>query len=172
MIPAIVLVPDPRPPDDADHVREIAVRSLVWLVSAVVAGVVGDVTLAGPADIDLDDVADRVGCKVVVARDEAERLALALAGGQEGRVLVLRAGYHHDATVTDDLDAFLRRSGPEAAALILAAPETLIERMVPGRAPVVGILMPRGRGGAGGFGQLVRRSRRATRLRARATRIL
>ena len=172
MISAVVLVPDLGRSDDADRVREIAVRSLVWLVSAVVAGVVRDVTLAGPADIDLDDVADRVGCKVVSASDEPDRLALAMTGRQDGRVLLLRAGYHHDATVTDDLDAFLRRSAPEAAALILAAPETLIERMVPGCAPVVGILMPRGRVESGDFGQLVRRVGRATRLRSRATRIL
>ena len=171
MISAIVLVPDRRRSDDADHVREVAVRSLAWLVSAVVAGVVGDVTLAGPADVDLADIADRVGCKVVAASDEAERLTLAIADSQHGRVLILRAGYQHDATVIDELDAFLRRSGPETA-LILAAPETLIERILPDRAPVIGILMPHGGAGTGSFDQLVRRSRRATRLRARGTRIV
>ena len=172
MISAIVLVPDLRRSDDVDHVREIAVRSLVWLVSAVVAGVVRQVILVGPADIGLHEIADQAGCEVVAAGNEMERLALAMAGSRDARVLVLRAGYQHDATLTDDLDAFIRRAEPEATALILAAPETLLQRIWPERAPVTGVLLPSGRAAMGDFRQLVRRARGATRLRARASRIL
>ena len=171
LISVIVLVPDLHRSDDADRFREIVARSLVWLVSAVVAGVVRDVTLAGPAGVGLDEIADEAGCKLVEAGGEAEWIDAAVAGGRDARLLVMRAGYHPDATLVGDIDAFIRRAGPEAAALVLATPETLLERILPGRAPVVGVLVPVRRLRAGRFRQLVRRSRNAVRLRARAARM-
>ena len=171
MISVIVLVPDVHRSDDADRFREIVARSLVWLVSAVVAGIVRDVTLAGPATLGLDEIADEAGCKLVEADDEAERIGAAVAGSRDARLLVMRAGYQPDATLTADLDAFLRRAAPDAAALVLAAPETLLERILPGRALVVGVLVPVRRLGEGSFRQLVRRSRGAVRLRVRAVRM-
>ena len=171
MISAIVLVSDPRRSDDVDHVHEIVVRSLVWLVSAVVAGVVRDVTLAGPADIGLAAVADQIGCKVVEADDEAERLVAAAIGSRDARLLVMRSGYQPDVNLTAEIEAFVRRSEPDAAALVLAVPEDALTRLLPGRAPVIGLLVPRAHVEAVDFSRLVRRTRRAARLRARATRI-
>ena len=171
LISVIVLVPDIHRSDDVDRFREIIARSLVWLVSAVVAGVVREVTLAGPSGIGLGAIADGVGCRVVEADGEAERVGAAVAGSRDARLLVMRVGYQPDSNLTADLDAFVSRTGPNAVALILAAPETMLERIVPGRARVVGVLFPAQRIGAGGFSQLVRRSRGAARLRARAARV-
>ncbi len=171
MISAIVLVPDPGRLESADDLGEVVVRSLAWLVSAVVAGLVREVVLAGPPGVGLGDIADRVGCEVFLAGSEAERLDGAVAVCRTARVLVLRAGYQPDAPVGDEINAFIRRAGPDAMALILAAPETMLERLLPGRAPVIGVLTPCGRVGTGGFDRLVRRSKPATRLRTRASRI-
>ena len=171
LISVVVLVPARHRSDDPDRFREIVARSLVWLVSAVVAGVVRDVTLAGPADVGLNEIADEAGCGLVEADDEAERIGAAVPGSRDARLLVMRAGYQPDTTLTAEMDAFIRWAAPDAAALVLAAPETLLERIFPGRAPVVGILVPVRRLGAGRFGRLVRRLKGAVRLRARAVRM-
>ncbi len=169
MISAIVLVPDHRRRTDVGYVREVVVRSLVWLVSAVVSGVVRDVVLAGPAGIGLGDIARQAGCKVVEALTEAERLGRAASDSRDARLLILKVGFQPEANLVEEIDAFVRRAGPEAAALILATPETMLGRISPARASVIGILIPRDRMRAGEFRALVRATKGATRLRARAT---
>ena len=171
MISAIVLVPDLDRSGDPVRAREVAVRSLAWLVAAVVAGVVRDVTLAGPAGIGLGGIADEAGCKVVETNDEVERLRWAVVGSREARLLVLRAGYQPEAALTDEIATFLRRTDADAVAVVLAAPETILDRILPGGASVVAVLVPRGKIGTGAFGRLARRAGKATRFRARATRI-
>lgn len=174
MISAIVLVSDRQSTDDTEHAHEIVVRSLVWLVSAVVAGVVRDVTLAIPPGFGLSEVADQSGCALVEAEDEGARLAAALDAVRGPRLLVLRAGFHIDAKIVEEIDGFVRRRPEEAAALILAAPQTAPQRLMPGRAPVVGLLAPKAACLAAsprGFSRLARSLRGAARLKTRAERI-
>ena len=174
MISAIVLVSDRQTTDDTEHAHEVLVRSLVWLVSAVVAGVVRDVTLAIPPGFGLSEVADQSGCALVEVEDEGARLAAALDAVRGPRLLILRAGYQIDAKITDEIDAFVRRQPEAAAALILSEPETAAQRMIPRRAPVVGVLAQKATCLAAsprGFSHLARSIRGATRLKTRAERI-
>ncbi len=162
MISAIVLAPDGWPADnDVAHSREVVVRSLVWLVTAVCSSVVRDVTLAVPSGLGLSEVADQAGCALVQNEAEGERLANAVSGAKEPRLMVLKAGYQPDPGLVDEIDAFARRYPPDTTALLLAAPATLLQRLFPQRAPAVGILLPRGMAAASrNFDQLARLARR------------
>ena len=173
MISAIVLAPDTPYADDIGHEREIVVRSLVWLVSAVVSGVVRDVTLAVPAGLGLSEVADQAGCELIEADREAGRLALAIEGNRGRRLLILKTGFQPGQGLIEELDSFVRRAPQDAVALVLATPETAFTRLFPDRAPIVGMLIPRSRMGStdGGFAKLARAVRRGTPLRTRAARI-
>lgn len=161
MISAIVFTPDSWPDDDLAHAREIVVRSLVWLVSAVVSSVVRDVTLAVPEGLGLAEVADQSGCMLVEADLEGERLVAAASGTKEPRLIVLKAGYQPDPGLIDEIDIFSRKHPQDKVAVLLAAPATLIEQVFPERAPAVGILLPRGLVvSPKGFDQLARSARR------------
>ena len=174
MISAIVLASETRVGADLAHARETIVRSLVWLVSAVVSGVVRDVTLATPAGLGLSDVADHAGCDLVQADSECERLGTALARSRGALVLVLRGGYQPEAGLVDEIDAFVRRARPDAAALVLASPASALQRLLPDLAPVIGILAPRDQlteTSIASFHRLSRHFRRGTRFRARGIKI-
>ncbi len=110
-------------------------RSLAWLVGAAVAGVVGQVVLAASADLDLASVADAVGSRLVEADDEGGRLRAAAAVVRSDPVLVLLAGYAADATLVEEL-----ARGASVAARLLAEPTTLVQRLFPARAAMVGAL--------------------------------
>ena len=175
MISAIVLASESQSAVDVEHAHEVVVRSLVWLVSAVVAGVVRDVILAVPPGLGLSEVADQSGCALVQAEDEAGRLGIAIADARGPRLLILRAGFQLDNRVSEEIDSFVRREPADAAALILAAPETAIQRVFPGRAPVVGMLLTKPAAGSKppeSFERLARMLRGSARLRTRAARIV
>ena len=173
MISAIVLATEGRKAGDLAQGREIVVRSLVWLVSAVVSGVVRDVTLATPAGLGLADVADHSGCNLVQAESEAICLQQAVAGSRTGRILIVRAGYEPDHRLIEDLESFIRRSPPGSVAFIRAAPETWMQRLWPDRAPVVGLLVPKVRIlDDATFARLRSALQRGTTLRTRAVPIV
>ncbi len=172
MISAVVLAPDMAVETDLAHAREIVVRSLVWLVSAVVSGVVRDVVLAVPEGLGLAEIADQAGCGLVEAATEAERLAGAVALSRETRVLVMRTGYQAEAGLVEDIDSFDRRAPRDAMALVLATAETALQRLVATRAPVVGIIASRDTAAAArGFRRFARAARHGQRLRSRVSRI-
>ena len=175
MISAIVLASEHHSGDDVEHAHEVVVRSLVWLVSAVVASVVRDVVLAVPPGLGLSDVADQSGCELVKADDEPSRLLAAIEAARGPRLLVLRAGYQPDGRLAEEIDAFVRRTPDDATALILAAPETLVQRLFPRQAPAIGALVSRAaclETPPPSFAQFVRGLSRPTRLLTRAVRIL
>ncbi len=170
MITAIVLSPDFRSGDEPAAPRELIVRSLVWLVSAVVSGVVHEVVLAAPDRLDLADIVDQSGCELVQARRERDRLAAAVGISRGERLLVLRGGFEPNPGLVEDLAAFLRRSASSESALVIATPQTLWQRLFPDRAPVVGVLVERrlAAEAAGDFARLAKSARTARRLRSRA----
>ena len=173
MMSAVVLAPDLTAQTDLGHAREITVRSLVWLVSAVVSGVVRDVVLAVPMGLALSEVADQAGCVLVEAENEAHRLSRAITESRDSRVLVVRAGFQPEQGLIDEIDAFLRRAPGAAVALVLAAPETMLQRLYPDRAPIVGVIAPReAAAAASSFTEYARASKRGQRLRGRAARIV
>lgn len=168
MISAIVLG-NGEPPERA---RELAVRSLAWLVSAVVAGVVRDVAAACPSSWPIADVMEHAGCALVTAKAEAERLAAAVALAKCEHVLVLRLGFQPEGPLVAEIDAALPRLMPDGAALLLEAPATALQRLFPDRAPVVGLLLPRGRLAAASFETMTRNARGGLRLRTRLVPVL
>ena len=175
MISAIVLASEHQSGDDVEHAHEVVVRSLVWLVSAVVDGVVRDVVLAVPPGLGLSDVADQSGCMLAKGDDEEARLAAAIAVARGPRLLVVRAGFQPEGPLAAEIDAFVRRKPEDAAALLRAAPESLAQRLAPMSVPAVGAIVSRAACVASppaSFARLVRGLRRPTRLRTRAIRIL
>lgn len=173
MLSAVVLVPEEWPGRDLALEREIVVRSLVWLVSAVVAGVVRDVTLAVPSGLGLSDVADQAGCNLVAAVTETERLGLALEAARESRLILLKAGFQPEEGVIEELEAFERHRRGDVVAALLATPERFLERLFPNKSPAAGLVLSRAGLDATGFGTLARRQRRgAVVLKARARSIV
>ncbi len=141
MTSVIVLVPDDTGRSPARE-SELLVRSLVWLVSAVVSGVVRDVTLAGRAGLDLAEVAEQSGCRVVEAASERERLGRALALSKGPRVLLIHSAYRPAETMVGELDSLTHSLPPDAALRLLAAPATAWQRLRPDAAPLVGLFAP------------------------------
>ena len=169
MISAIILATG----DPPERARELAVRSLAWLVSAVVAGVVRDVTAACPPSWPIDDVMEHAGCSLVRMTSEPESLATAAASAKCQRALVLRLGFQPEGPLVAEVDAMERRLAPDETALLLEAPSRLVERLFPDCAPVVGVMLPRDAlGGAPAFRALVRSGRRGVRLRTRMVPVL
>ena len=134
-------------PDDPERARVAVARSLGWLVSAVVAGVVGDVVIAATPQLELVDIADQVGCELVQAMSEQDRIRGAVARMRRPFVLVMRAGYAPRGPLVEEIDARLREGPPDAGsyppAALLLAPSTLVQRLRPSRAPIVGVLASR-----------------------------
>ena len=140
MLSAVVcLVPPPRGVPLTRPAEQV-VRSLSSLVPACVAGVLRDVTVAGPPGLDLQVVADHAGCALVEAADPAAALAAALAKSRHRHVLVLRAGYAVGDLV-DELDDMLGAS-EVAPRRLQAAADGFAQRLLPALAPVVGLLAP------------------------------
>lgn len=169
MISAIVLATG----DPPERVRELAVRSLAWLVSAVVAGVVRDVIAACPSSWPVADVMEHAGCALVTAEAEAGRLAAAIALARCERVLVLRLGFQPEGPLVAEIDAAQPRLAADAAALLLEAPSSMLQRVFPDLAPVVGLLLPRQHlMGERTYGELARSARGGLRLRTRLVPVL
>jgi hypothetical protein len=171
MLSAVVFTPDAWISEDLAKQREIVVRSLVWLVSAVVAGIVRDVTLAVPAGLGLSEVADQSGCGLVQRDAQADRLSEAARLAREERQIVLMAGFQPDHALIEEIEFLLRDEPERPIGLIRAAPTGSLERLGlrPGR--VIGVLTNRAmiEATGGQFSKLVRAARRQGRwLDARA----
>ena len=148
--------------------REIVVRSLAWLVSAVVAGVVRDVTIAVPTRLDLAEIADRVGCDVVHADTEADRLRGGAEKARSSRLLVVMAGYQPSDQLIQEIDA-RGGSSVDQTAIVLAEPSTSIQRLIPSLAPIIGVLTSKDSVlEASSFADLVRAAKGGVRFSARA----
>lgn len=173
MISAIALVTDSAG-DPPERARETVVRSLAWLVPAVVAGVVRDVVAACPPAWEVEDIMDHAGCALVRAEGEADRLSAAAALVKCARVLVVRIGHQPEGPLAAEMDGFERGAPVEGNALVLLAPSRLSERLFPDRAPAVGLLLDREqlRGAPTSFAQLARHSRNGRRLRTRMVPVL
>ncbi|WP_158807981.1 hypothetical protein [Beijerinckia sp. L45] len=141
MISAIVFVSDAKR-REASRERELLVRSLVWLVSAVVAGIVRDVTLAGPLELGLTDIADQSGCNIVEGEVEAERLRAAILASRGTRLLVLESGFQPMDGIIGELDSVARTIPPDASVRLLATPATTWQRLFPDQAATVGLFAP------------------------------
>ena len=113
-------------------------RSLGALVPAAVAGLVRDVTIAGPAGLDLGLVADHAGCGFVEAAAERDWLAKALPLAKGPDCLVLRAGFVPGTGFIEEL----RDQPAKARGLLRAAPIAWPQRLFPATAPVAAAVAP------------------------------
>lgn len=122
---------------------DVVARSLSWLVSAAVAGLVRDVVLACPPSIDLAGFADQAGCDFIQGATERDRLRDALARLRGDSILILAAGYGGDRSVVDELEVALSHP-PGCGPLRILATSTNGARRLPfRRASTVGLVLPR-----------------------------
>lgn len=171
MISAIVLAPDVLVGEDTVRLAEIVVRSLAWLVSAVVAGVVRDVTLAAPAGLGLGEIADQAGCALVQGDTEGERLSAAVAAAKGPLLLIVLSGFVPQGGLIEEIEDLARHS-EEARAVVCVTPASLTGRLFPDRTRRVGLIARREVcrvPSARGFGALVRAAAPTRVLRSRAT---
>lgn len=169
MISAIVFG-DGEPPQRA---RELAVRSLAWLVSAVVAGVVRDVTASSPPSWPIVDVMEHAGCALLQMSPEAERVRAAAAFAKCERILVLRLGFQPEGPLVAEIGTAHARLELIEPALLLEAPSRFVERLFPDRAPIVGALLPREAvRAAASVKELIHKASGGLRLRTRMVPVL
>ena len=170
MISVVVLVEGPC--RQRDDMLVVTARSLVWLVPAVVAGAVRDVVLATPPHLGIDAVADQVGCELAET-DDSHLLQAGLYRARCEEVLVLRAGHQPQGDLVGEIEIRCRERGLTRPVLLLAAAASLLERVFPNRAPVVGVLTTKQRAAAAAtFTDLVRASGTADRFASRLQPIL
>src|SRR5436305_15262028 len=93
MLTAIVLANSQEKQGLARRAPEEAARTLAFLVSAAVQGLVRDAVLIGEDGAALGYVADYAGCTLVTESEPAKALGEALATARSEDVFLLRAGY-------------------------------------------------------------------------------
>jgi hypothetical protein len=177
MLTAIVLINSQEKQGLARRAPEEAARTLAFLVSAAVQGVVRDAVLIGEDSAALRYVADYAGCTLVGDGDPAKALAEALAAARSDHVLLLRAGYAAEPPLIDEIRDFLEfgRGRGGVSGLVREMPGGLIQRILPGTSPLVGVVAPTSKGRAARAGDLAgmaRRLRPAVTFQAGARRLI
>jgi hypothetical protein len=157
---------------DAD---EVLVRTLASLVAPTIAGIIGDVVIAGAPSRDLETIADHAGCGFVAAEGEDERLRRAIEAARRPQLLILRSGRVPEAGFIEEAEDFLalQKGEPLPPALLRAVPENFFQRLFPSRAPIAGLLASREiclLAPRGGLYELARFTRAKITLRTRARR--
>ena len=117
---------------------EGVVRTLAALVPGAVAGLIGDVTLVGPAGFaDLGHIADHAGCEFYAGGEE-ELLQRGLMAGRRELSLVIRSGYVPGSGFLDELaDLVGRRAGAFRAAVLRERKEGMAGLLTRGRVAAI-----------------------------------
>jgi hypothetical protein len=165
--------PAGRPRGD---LAEVLARTLASLVTAKVAGLLGDVRIAGPARKGLSLVANHAGCALIEAENEMDWLRLALQAARGPDVFLLRCGRAPEAGFIEEAADFLAADTKDQsrAACLRAAPESILERIFLSLAPVAGLIASRRlmlRAPRGGFQRLAGFVAPSTAFHTRARRI-
>ena len=154
-----------------------AVRTLAALVPATVEGLVRDVAvLLCRDDPMLADVADHAGCTLVRAETFAAALRLGASQARCRFLLVTQAGVSVERGFIEELVRLMPGLGTTERPpgyLLKTAPSRFRERLFPGLAPDVAVLVPRANlltTTAAGFRGLVRDNRPMRRFNATASR--
>jgi hypothetical protein len=177
MLTAIVLADPQEKQRLARRAPEEAARTLAFLVSAAVQGLVRDAVLIGEDSAALRYVADYAGCTLITDSEPASALAAALAVARSEHVLLLKAGYAAEAPLVDEIRDFVEfgRGRQGGAGLIRETPGNLLQRVFPGRSPLAGLVAARDRSRAANardIEDLARRLRPVVLLKSGARRIL
>lgn len=125
-------------PVPADNV----IRILSVLVSASVAGVLGDVSLAAPIPGEgLDRIADHAGCRLFSADDPGVALDAAAQAARHDTILVISVAGLPPTGFHQELDGLLRAGVRHCLMRTEAA--GFLQRLFPGLCPVAMVMAPR-----------------------------
>jgi hypothetical protein len=156
MLTAIVLGESDQNQKLAQRAPEQAARTLAFLVSAAVQGLIRDAVLIGEDTPALRYVADYAGCSLISESDRAKAMAEALDLARGEHVFVLRAGYAAEPPLIVEIRDFIEvgpgRQG--ACGLVREMAGGFIERIWPAMSPLAGLVAPRDKGRAAGQGDL------------------
>ena len=177
MLTAIVLANSQGKQGLARRVPEAAARTLAFLVSAAVRGLVRDAVLIGEDSAALSYVADYAGCTLVSEAEPAKALEAALAAARGEHVFLLMAGYAAEPPLIDEIRDFVELGhGREGVCgLVREAPMGLVQRIVPATSPLAGLVAPRDKSRAAkarDLGDMARRLRPKTTFAAVARRLI
>jgi hypothetical protein len=144
MLTAIVLGESDQNQKLAHRVPEQAARTLAFLVSAAVQGLIRDAVLIGEETPALRYVADYAGCTLVGESDPAKALAKALDLARGEHVFLLRAGYAAEPPLIDEIRDFLELgpSGQGACGLVREMADGFMQRIWPAMSPLAGLVAP------------------------------
>jgi hypothetical protein len=177
MLTAIVLANPQEKQELAQRAPEEAARTLAFLVSAAVQGVVRDAVLIGEDSAALRYVADYAGCTLVSEPEPAKALAEALAAARSEHVFLLKAGYAAEPPLIDEIRDFLEfgRGREGLCGLVRETPGGLVRRFLPGASPLAGLVARRDTccsAKARDLTELARRLRPSVLLKAGARRLI
>jgi len=145
MLSTIVFCEDKQFGKARADIAVLLARTLACLVPAKVDGILCDVSIAGPAKAGLGLVAHHAGCGFIESENESARLRLALEAARGPKVFLLCCGHVPEPEFIDEVNDLLASTaaGKLQAAQLLAAPESMFERLFPSRARVAGIIASR-----------------------------
>jgi hypothetical protein len=177
MLTAIVLANSQKKQGLAPSAPEEAARTLAFLVSAAVQGLVRDAVLIGQDSAALRYVADYAGCTLVSESEPAKALGEALTTARSEQVFLLKAGYAAEPPLIDEIRDFLEfgRGREGASGLVRAMPDGFVQRVLPGMSPLAGLVARRDKSRAANARDLTdmaRRLRPAVTLKAGARRLV
>ncbi len=145
MLTAIVLGESDQNQKLAQRAPEQAARTLAFLVSASVQGLVRDAVLIAAETPALRYVADYAGCSLISESDGAKALAEALDLARGEHVFLFRAGYAAEPALIDEIRDFLElgpgRQG--ACGLVREMADGFMQRIWPAMSPLAGLVAPR-----------------------------
>jgi hypothetical protein len=156
---------------------EAVARTLAFLVSAAVQGVVADAVLVGEDSAAMRYIADYAGCTLACGSGFAEGLDNGLACARREHVFLLKTGYGADPALIEEVRDFLEygRGGQDACGVVREAPGSVFTRLVPRASPVAGLVAARDKCRAlrvRNLDDLARRLRPAVALKNSARRLL
>jgi hypothetical protein len=176
MLTAIVLANSQGKQGLAPQPPEQAARTLAFLVSAAVQGVVRDAVLIGEGSAALRYVADYAGCTLVTEPDPAKALGEALAAARSEQVFLLKAGYAAEPRLIDEIRDFLEfgpgREG--VCGLVREMAGGFVQRVLPSTSPLAGVVATRDKSRAAkarDVSDMVRRLRPAITFKTGARRL-
>jgi hypothetical protein len=177
MLTAIVLANSQEKQGLARRAPEEAARTLAFLVSAAVQGLVRDAVLIGEDSSALRYVADYAGCTLVSESEPAQALGEALAAARSEHVFLLTAGYAAEPPLIDEMRDFLEfgRGREGVCGLVRETPGSFVQRLLPGMSSLAGLVALRDKGRAANARDLpdmARRLRPAVTFKARARRLI
>jgi hypothetical protein len=177
MLTAIVLANPQEKQVLARRAPEEAARTLAFLVSAAVQGLVRDAVLLGEDSAALRYVADYAGCTLITEPNAGRALAAALAAARSEQVLLLKAGYAAEPPLIDEIRDFLEfgRGREGVCGIVREMPGGFLQRILPSTSPLVGLVARRDKSRAANardLFEIARKLRPAVLIKAGARRLI